>query len=129
MSLVTAAHSTSTTASPPKKSMYTNKRSAISSPAKGAMALSILNNSSCREDHPVLPPSTFHICPGIDHKIAFDNALGKNELQQVAKKAAQSLLAPVDQLVDEERKDDAVKEDTCLSRINLLREQFTEAAC
>ncbi len=38
-------------------------------------------------------------------------------------------MAPFNQLVDEERKADAVKEDTCLSRIKLLREQFAEAAC
>ncbi len=37
-------------------------------------------------------------------------------------------MAPLDQLVDEEWKADAVKEDTCLSHINLLREQFAEAA-
>ncbi len=39
--LVTAARSTSTIASPKKISMYTNKRAAISSSAKGAMASSV----------------------------------------------------------------------------------------
>jgi hypothetical protein len=38
-------------------------------------------------------------------------------------------MAPFDQLVDKERKADAVKEDTCLSHIKLLQEQFAEAAC
>ncbi len=37
-------------------------------------------------------------------------------------------MAPLDQLVDEEWKADAEKEDTHLSHINLLREQFVEAA-
>ncbi len=56
--------------------------------------------------------------------------MGKNELQQAAKDAAWRLLtAPLDQLVVEEWRADAVKEDTCLSHSNLLWEQFTEAAC
>jgi hypothetical protein len=128
--LVTAARSTSTSASPPKNSMYTYKRAAISYPAKGAMASSVSYDSSRRSNHSVLPPSTLHIQPGVDRKIAFDNALGKNELQQAANDAAwRSLMAPHDQLVEEEWKADAVKKDTCLSRIYLLREQFAEAAC
>jgi hypothetical protein len=44
--LVTVARSTSTSASPKNISMYTNKRTAISSPTKGAMALFISNTSS-----------------------------------------------------------------------------------
>jgi hypothetical protein len=103
ISLITAAQSTSTSASSTKISMYTNKRNAISSPAKGAMASSISYNSSHGDDNSVLPPSTLYIQPGVDCKIAFDNALGKTELLQAAKDAAQwSLIAPLDQLVDEE---------------------------
>ncbi len=87
----------------PKMSMYTNKRIAISSPAKGAMASSIWYNSSCGDDHSALPPSTLHIQPGVDCKIAFDNVLGKNELQWAAKDAAWRLfMAPLNQLVDDE---------------------------
>jgi hypothetical protein len=37
-------------------------------------------------------------------------------------------MAPLYQLVYDEWRADAMKEDTCLSRINLLREQFAEAA-
>jgi hypothetical protein len=38
-------------------------------------------------------------------------------------------MAPNDHLVDEEWRADAVKENTYLSHINFLREQFAEAAC
>jgi hypothetical protein len=119
----------STSTSPKIIGIYTNKRTAISSPAKGAMASSVLYKPSRRDNHSLLPPSTLHIHPGIDHKIAFDNTLGRNELQWAAKDTAWRLLmAPLDQLVDEKWKADAVKEDTRLSRINLLREQYAEAA-
>jgi hypothetical protein len=120
--LVIAARSMSTSASPNKISMYTNKKTTISSPAKGAMASSVSYTSSCKDDHSVLPLSTHHIQPGINRKIAFDNALGKNELLYWAAKDPVwwSLMAPLDQLVDEEWRADAVKEDTCLSHINLL---------
>ncbi len=127
--LVTAARSTSTSASP-RKIMYTNKRTAISSPPKGGIALSVLYHSSCGDNHSILSLSTLHIQPGVDCKMAVDNALGKNELQWATQDAAQrSLMASLDQLVDEEWRADAVKEDTCLFCINLLREQFAEAAC
>ncbi len=99
--LVTASRSTSTSASPKIISMYTNKRTAISSPAKGTMALSVSHSSSCGDNHSVLPPSTHHIQPGVNCKIAFDNALGKNEHLRTAKDAAHWLLmALLDQLVD-----------------------------
>ncbi len=54
MSLITATRSTSTSTSP---KMYTNKRTAISSPAKGAMASCISNTSLPREDHSLLVTS------------------------------------------------------------------------
>ncbi len=47
LSLVTATRSTSTFASPAQVSLYSNKRTTISSTAKGGMALPKLNPPSC----------------------------------------------------------------------------------
>jgi hypothetical protein len=61
MSLVTAAWSTSTSASPAPVSLYYNKRTTISSPAKGKMALPKSNPPFCGNKQPVIPLPTFCI--------------------------------------------------------------------
>jgi hypothetical protein len=55
MLLVTAAQSASTSASPARVSLYSNKRTAISSPAKGGMAPPNLIPPSHGNNQPVFP--------------------------------------------------------------------------
>ncbi len=101
MLLVTATWSTSTSASSTQVSLYSNKRTAISSPAKGGMALPKFNPPSHGNDQPVIPLRTFCIPTSIDQKKAFNALLGMQELQQDKNNAAWRLLMdPFDKLVD-----------------------------
>jgi hypothetical protein len=70
------------------------------------------------------------ILSSVNRKEAFDNALVQQELLQDAKNDDQrSKMAPFKSLVEEGEKADTLKEDTHLSQIKLLHEQFAEATC
>ncbi len=88
-SLVTAARSTSTSASPTRVSLYSNKRTAMSSPPKGGMAPPIFIPPPRRNDRqPVFPLQKFRIPPSVNRKKVFDASLGMQEIQQEADDAA-----------------------------------------
>jgi hypothetical protein len=127
--LVTAAQSTSTSASPAQVNLYSNKRTAISSPTKSGMALPKLNPLSPENNQPVIPLPTSCVLTSVHQKKAFDPLLGMQELQRDADNAAwRSLMDPFDKLVDKEEKADAAKEASCLLHIILLQEKFAHAA-
>jgi hypothetical protein len=129
MLLVTAAQSTSTSTSPARVSLYSNKRTAISSPAKGGMAPPKLIPPSHGNDQPVFPLQKSQVPPSINQKKAFNASLGMQKLQRDANNAAQrTQMGPFDKLVATEEKADTAKEDTCLLGIKLLREKFEHAA-
>ncbi len=130
MSLVTAAWSTPTSTSPAQISLYYNKRTAISSPVKGAMALPKSNPLSCGNNQPVIPIPTSCIPTSVDQKKAFDALLGMQKLQWDANNAARRLLMDhFDKLVKKEEMADAAKEASHLLHIKLLQEQFAHATC
>jgi hypothetical protein len=79
--LITAARSASTSASPTQISLYSNKRTTISSPAKSGSA-----------SHKSNLPSVGHFPPGVTQTTAFDTALGKLEIQWDPDNASQKLL-------------------------------------
>ncbi len=129
MSLVTAARPTSTFASPTQVSLYSNKRTAISSPVKGGMAPPKLVSSSCRNNQPVFPLQKSQVPLSVDQKKAFDASLVMQKLQQDANNAARrTQIGPFDKLVATEEKADTAKEITHLSCIKLKQEKFKHAA-
>jgi hypothetical protein len=129
MLLITATWSTSTSTSPSQVSLYSNKRTAISSLAKGGMALPKLNCPSRGNNQPVIPLPTFRIPTSIDQKKAFNALLGMQELQRDTDNVAWRLLMDLfDKLVDKKEKADTAKEASHLLHIKLLQEQFAHAA-
>jgi hypothetical protein len=128
--LITAAGSTSISASPAQVSLYSNKRTAMSSPAKGGMAPPKFIPPPCGNDRqPVFPLQKFRVPPSLDHKKVFDASLGMQEIQQEADDAARrTQMGPFDKLMAAEEKADAVKEHSRLLRIKSLREKFEHSA-
>ncbi len=118
MLLVTAAQLSSSSASPKHISIYNNKRTALSSPAKGGISS---QNPPCGGSQPQgIPPVTARITPKADLKEAFDNALEAQETQWEAKRTTRKAnMAPYDKLVDKVEKEDAVKEAACLTQIEI----------
>jgi hypothetical protein len=98
--------------------LYSNKRNAISSPAKSGSALRNSNLPSCG-----------NLLPRVTQTTTDDTALETLEIQPDADNVARRLLmVPYDKLVGKEEKSDTAKEDSRLSRINLLQEKFECAA-
>ncbi len=115
MLLITAAPSTSTSASPAQVNLYSNKRTAISSPAKGGMAPPKLIPPSHGKDQPVFPLQKSQVPPSVDQNKAFNASLGMQKLQQDANNAARRMqMGLFDELVAAEEKADTAKEDTRL---------------
>jgi hypothetical protein len=114
MSLVTAAQLSSSSTSPKCISIYNNKRTALSSPAKGGISS---QNLPCGGGQPQgIPPVRAQITPKADLKEAFDNALEVQETQWEAERTARKAnMAPYNRLVDKVEKEDAVKEAACLT--------------
>jgi hypothetical protein len=80
--LVTAARSTSTSASPARVSLYSNKRTAMSSPAKGGMApLKFIPPPRGNNHQPVFPLQKLRVPPSVNRKKVFDASLGMQEIQ------------------------------------------------
>jgi hypothetical protein len=65
MPLITAAQATSTSRSPTRLSMYTNKKTAISSTKKAVMVSSTTNMPSYRNVKPIIPIPTDQIPPAL----------------------------------------------------------------
>jgi hypothetical protein len=81
MLLITAAHSSSFSASPKWVSIYNNKQTAILSPAKGGMAIPHFHGTDKPKSHP-----TSRMTPtSIEFRTALDKALGHQEAQWEAK--------------------------------------------
>ncbi len=109
MPLLTAAQSSSSSASPKCISIYNNKQTALSSPAKGG--ISSQNPPRGGGQPQGIPPVMARITPKADLKEAFDNALEAQETQWEAKRTARKAnMAPYNKLVDKVEKEDAVKE-------------------
>jgi hypothetical protein len=128
--LVTAAWSTSTSASPTRVSLYSNKRTAMSSPAKGGMAPPKFIPPPCGNNRqPVFPLQKFRVPPSVNCKKVFNASLGMQEIQWEADDATWRMqMGPFDKIMAAEEKADAAKEHSCLLRIKLLREKFEHAA-
>jgi hypothetical protein len=112
MSLVTAAHSSSFSASPKWVSIDNNKWTAISSPAKGGMALPHFHGTDIPKSHPMswMTPTS------VDFRTALDKALGRQEAQWEAENTARKkMMAPYNKLMDEVEQDDTAKEMACLA--------------
>jgi hypothetical protein len=127
MSLVTAAQLSSSSASPKRISIYNNKRTALSSPAKGG--ISSQNPPRGGGQPQEIPSVMAQITPKADLKEAFDNALEAQETHWGAERTTRKAnMAPYDKLVDKVEKEDAVKEAARLTRIEILQEKFAEAS-
>ncbi len=128
--LVTAARSTSTSASPARVSLYSDKRTAMSSPAKVGMAPPKFIPPPRGNDHQsVFPLQKFRVPPSVDCKKVFNASLGMQEIQWEADDAAWRMqMGLFDKLMAAEEKTDTAKEHSCLLRIKLLCEKFEHAA-
>jgi hypothetical protein len=127
MLLVTAAQLSSSSASPKHISIYNNKRTALSSPAKGE--ISSQNPPHGGGQPQGIPPVTARITPKADLKEAFDNALEAQETQwEVERTARKANMALYDKLVEEVAKEDAAKEAARLTQIEILQEKFAKAS-
>jgi hypothetical protein len=102
--VVTAALSTSTSASPAWISIYTHKRSALASPAKGGISIS--KNIEEAPQRSLEAPLEQVIKDGkstyVARKMAFDHSLDKQDLlQETEKESWRLLMAPCDRFMDE----------------------------
>jgi hypothetical protein len=127
MLLVTTAKLSSSSASPKRISIYNNKRTALSSPAKGGISS---QNPPCGGGHPQgIPPVRAQITPKANLKEAFNNALEAHETQWDAERTVRKAkMALYNKLVDKVEKDDVVKEAACMTQIEILQEKFTDAS-
>ncbi len=126
-SLVTAAQSSSSSISPKQISIYSNKRNALSSPAKGGMLSHNIPHGRGQPQR--IPPAMARITPKADLKEVFDDALEPQEAQWEAERSTRKeRMAPYDKLVDDVEKEDKEKEAARLTRTKILREKFVEAS-
>jgi hypothetical protein len=118
--LVTAASSTSTAASPARVSIYTNKRAALASPAKFGT-----KQQPSKGDHSGIAT----ISSSAERKSEFDRTLEELERsREIDKAARRAKTAPLEQMVDnEERRSDA-KEAARVTRIKELGDLFYKSA-
>ncbi len=102
-SLVTAALSTSSSASPARISIYTNKISALASPAKcGVPIPKDVETISCR---PLCAPMGEGMKETECTYVVFDCALDKQDLLRDSKRVAWRLLMdPIDQCINDKEK-------------------------
>jgi hypothetical protein len=126
--LVTAAQSSTSSTYPVQISMYTKKRTALSSPAKGGMTLTSKNPpQGDAQPRTVLPTSRNKTSNA--RKKAFDNALENKKFQRdVEITARRVMMAPFDKFVKEAEEEDAEKGDARLARIEFLQKKFAEIA-
>ncbi len=122
-SLVTAALLTSSSASPARISIYTNKRSALASPAKGGTSLHKCVGM-------ISPAPIEEVFKEAEHDYSdFDRSLDEQELLRESDRVARRLLMkPIDLLFSKEEKVHATKENARASRIALRQEHFKNAA-
>ncbi len=114
--LVMAALSATTSASPAHVSIYTKKQAALASPAKFGFG-----NNKDKDNH--LKAS--QIPSSVERKQEFDRTMDENERlwdEDDATRKARS--APLDHLVDEVERESAATEAAQLNRIKLLEEHF-----
>jgi hypothetical protein len=126
-SKVTAAFSTSSSASPARISMYTNKRTALSSPAKGRAPVPKDVETVSRKSLGAPMEETRKETES--PYTAFDHSLDEQDLLRESKKVVRRLLMdPIDKIIDEEENANAAKASTQASCIERHREQFKNAA-
>jgi hypothetical protein len=114
--LVTAALSTTTAASPARVSIYTKKQAALASPAKFGFG-----NNKDKDDH--LKAS--QIPSSVERKQEFDRTMDENErLWDEDNAARKARSAPLNRLVDEVEQESAATEAAQLNQIKLLEERF-----
>jgi hypothetical protein len=126
-SLVTAAFSTSSFASPARISMYTNKRTALASPAKGGAPIPKDVETMSRKSLGAPMEETRKKTES--PYAAFDHSFDKQDFLRESKKVAQRLLMdPINKSIDEEENANTAKASTQASCIERHREQFENAA-
>ncbi len=131
ISLVTAALSTSTSASPTRISIYTNKRYALASLAKGRVSISrnVENALQSSLEVPLEQVTKDQESTYCAKKMVFHHSLDEQELLQETKEESRRLLmAPLDRFIDKETQADTAQENACASCIKIWREQFKNTA-
>jgi hypothetical protein len=126
-SLVTAAFSTSSFASPTRISMYTNKRTALASPAIGGAPIpkDVETMSHKSLGAPMEETRKEKESP----YATFDRSFDEQDLLRESKKVAWRLLMdPIEKIIDEEKNANAAKASTQASHIERHWEQFENAA-
>jgi hypothetical protein len=120
--LVTAAFLTSTSASPARISIYTNKRSALASPAKGGVSSSrnVENAPQRSLEAPLEQVTKDRESTYCAKKLAFDHSLDEQELLRETKEESRRLLmAPHDRFIDKETQMDTMQENAHASRMKI----------
>ncbi len=108
-SLVTAALLTSSSASPARISIYTNKKSALASPAK-AGGVSIHKGAETVSRRPLCAPMGDVMKEAEHGYAAFDRSLDHQDLLRESNRVAWRLsMDPIDQLINKEEKVHAAK--------------------
>jgi hypothetical protein len=125
--LVTAALLTSSSASPARISIYTNKRSALASPAKGGVP--IPKDVEMISRRPLCAPMGEGMKETERAYAVFDCSLGKQDLLHESERVAWRLLMdPIDQCINKEEKAHIAKANAQASCIEHWQEQFKNAA-
>ncbi len=120
--MVTAVLSTSTSASPARIIIHTNKRSALASPAKGGDSISrnVENAPQRSLEAPLEQVIKDKEITYFAKKMAFNRSLDEQDLHRETKDESQKLLmAPHDRFIDEEMQANITKENAHASCIKI----------
>ncbi len=117
---MTAALSTTSTVSPTRVSVYTNKRAALASPAKFGTE---------RQKDEGNHPFASKISPSAVRKQEFDRTMEDMERSREEDKATwKAKMAPLEQLVNKEEQESSVKEAARLAQIKIKGEHYDKIA-
>ncbi len=130
--MVATALSTSTFASPARISIYTNKISALASPAKGGVSISrnVENAPQRSLKNPLEQVTKDRKSTFCAKNKVFGCSLDEQELlQETEEESCRLLMAPLGRFINEETQADTAQKNDHASCMKILQEQFESTAC